>query len=191
MAHEDHREVLRDVSWEAFERLLASKGDAPLPRVTYLDGVLELLTPSRGHERQSGWIARLIETYALERGVELSAYGGWTLKDKLQRAGCEPDECYVLGDDSSAPLDRPHLAIESQWSRTAIDKLEVYRRLGVREVWLVRDDIVTMYVLVDDAYEQVVQSVCFPALDVAELCSFLDRPTMTAAMRAYRAALQS
>jgi Uma2 family endonuclease len=187
---QDQREVLHDVSWETFERVLDDKGDDGAPRVTYLDGVLELLTPSRGHERQTWWIGMLLGVYAEERDIDLSAYGGWTLKSKLRRAGCEPDGCWVIG---AEPATRkcPDLVIESQWSRSAIDKLEVYRRLEIREVWLARDDRITMYVLVDDAYQQVVRSACFPALDIAELCSFLDRPTMTAAMRAYRAVLRN
>src|SRR3982750_4042366 len=114
------REVRRGVSWSEFEALLEAKGDDSGPRVAYLDGVLELVTPSRGHEKQASWIGSLVEVYALEAGIELSAFGGWLLVDKLRRAGCEPDECYIIGLDPEEKLTRPHFAIESQWSRSAI-----------------------------------------------------------------------
>src|SRR5215831_14961968 len=90
--------VRRGVSWAAFEKFLAKRGlDEHVPRVKYLDGVLELVTPSWEHNKHNSWIGALVVTYALARGIELSAAGDWTLKDKLQLAGAEPDECYVFG----------------------------------------------------------------------------------------------
>jgi hypothetical protein len=44
-------------------------------------------------------------------------------------------------------------------------------------------------VLRGDDYEQVGASGVFPGLDLALLVSFLDRPTATEAMQAFRAAL--
>ena len=188
---EDKLRVLRDVSWDELERRLAAKGDASVPRLAYLDGVLELVTPSRGHEQHGSWIGSLVEVYALERGIELSAFGSWTLLDRLRHAGAEPDECYILGDDSEEKLTRPHFAIELQWSRSAIDKLEVYKRLGVREVWLwARPNTIAVHILKRGKFHQVGRSACLPDLDLELLCSFLDRPTMTRAMRDFRAALQ-
>src|SRR5262249_19138976 len=139
--------VLRGVSWPDFKRRLDAKGESPVPRMHYLDGVLELVTPSRGHERQGRWIGALVGTYGLERNVERSVYGSWTLKNKLRKAGAEPDECFIIGDDSAAELPRPHLAIEVNWSRRGINKLEIYRRLGVHEVWFWERDTVAIYCL--------------------------------------------
>lgn len=186
---EDEVELRRDVSWAEFEALLAAKGEAAAPRVHYLDGVLEAVTPSRGHERQGSWIGALVTAYALERDVELSAYGNWTLQDKLRKAGAEPDECFILGDDSADPLERPHLVIEVQWSRRGVNKLEVYKRLGVPEVWFWERGTIAIYLLKRDRWAKSKTSRCLPLLDVAQLASFLDRPTMTAAIRDYRRAL--
>ncbi len=176
-----------NVSWSQLARYLAKKGERAVPRVTYLDGVLELVSPARGHEKHGAWIGALVAMYALERGIELSAYGSWTLKDELKRAGAEPDECFILGDDKGKRK-RPHFAIEIQWSRKGIDKLEVYKRLGVREVWFWVSDALAVYVLKRGKFVEVERSAALPDLDL-ELRSFLDRPTMTTAMREYRAAL--
>ena len=186
----DEVTVLRDVSWREFQHRLALKGEHSVPRMHYLDGVLELMTPSRGHNRHGSYIGRLVEVYALERGIELSAYGNWTLKSKLRRAGAEPDECYILGDDSEAPLTRPHFAIEIDWSRRGVDKLEIYRRLGVREVWFWERGTLSIHVVRGRKFVQVARSVALPDLDLDALCRFLDRPTMTTAMREFRAHLQ-
>jgi Uma2 family endonuclease len=182
--------VLRDVSWREYQHRCDLKGEGHWPRMHYLDGVLELMTPSRGHGRYGAWVSRLVETWAVETGVELSAYGDWTLTDKLRRAGAEPDECYILGDDSKAPLERPHFVIEINWSRRGVDKLEIYRRLGVPEVWFWERDALTLYVLRGRKWLRAKRSDCLPGLDLEELYLFLDRPTLTTAIREFREHLQ-
>jgi Uma2 family endonuclease len=124
----DQRLVTYNVPWEHFEVQLALRGDRPVPRMAYLRGVLELMRPSRGHERIKSLIGRLIEAYALERGVDLSPYGGWMLKHAPKESAAEPDECYIVGSDQSG--DRPDLVIEVVWTSGGIDKLEIYRRLA-------------------------------------------------------------
>jgi Uma2 family endonuclease len=186
----DEIELQRDVSWPALERYLAAKGEARIPRVHYLDGLLETVTPSRGHEKHGAWIGALVTTYALARDIEISAYGSWLLKDEARRAGAEPDECFIVGDDSAAPLDRPHLVIEVQWSRGGVDKLEVYKRLGVPEVWFWERNTIVIYILRRARWARSKTSKALPGLDVVQLASFLDRPTTTAAIRDYRSALE-
>ncbi len=75
------------------------------------------------------------------------------------------------------------------WTSGGIDKLEAYRRLGVGEVWFWKNDAIQIHVLVDDRYETSAKSVALPGLDLALLVSFLDHPTATQAVRAFRAAL--
>src|SRR5262245_45932101 len=87
----DHR-VFMHVPWPHYEAILALRGDVAGPRMSYLEGVLELMSPSKSHERFKSYIGRLIEAYALERGIELSPYGSWTLKNAPKEAGAEPDE---------------------------------------------------------------------------------------------------
>jgi Uma2 family endonuclease len=186
---EDRVELRREVSWAAFEQFLDEKDEAVVPRVCYLDGVLELVTPSRGHEKHGAWIGALVVAYALERDIDLSSYRSWLLKDQVKKAGAEPDDCFIIGDDSSRPLERPHFVIEIQWSRRGVNKLEVYRRLGVPEVWFWEKGTIAVYVLKGRSFKQVTHSVALPELDLAQLTSFLDRPTTTQAIREYRAAL--
>ncbi|HIK45942.1 MAG TPA: hypothetical protein IGR64_13830 [Leptolyngbyaceae cyanobacterium M65_K2018_010] len=46
----EERRVLSRVSWEQYEALLVDMGDRSTYRVHFLDGVLEILAPSRNHE---------------------------------------------------------------------------------------------------------------------------------------------
>ena len=58
---EDQRVILHDISWPAFEAMLALRGDASGVRMYYLDGELELLSPTKIHEGRKKTLARLLE----------------------------------------------------------------------------------------------------------------------------------
>ena len=163
----DERVVMRGVPWTHFEAILALRGDTSVPRLSYLQGALELLSPSRNHESIKKLLARMIEHYAMEAGIRLSAYGSWTLRSALKERASEPDECYILGDPRLK--DTPDLVIEVVWTSGGLDKLEVYRGLGVGEVWLWRNETIRIYRLEDDAYVEMTRSELLPELDIAVL----------------------
>jgi Uma2 family endonuclease len=179
---------LHGVSWEDYERLLAMRGDHSAPRICYLEGTVEIMSPSREHEGIKSWIGRLVEVYCLHAGVEFRTLGSWTLKERREERGAEPDECYVLG---AQDADRPHLAIEVIWTSGGLDKLEIYRRLNVREVWIWQRGVIQAHALRGDQYEAIDRSEVLPGIDLDQLASFLDRPTTSQAMRDYRAALEA
>ena len=184
---EDQRVTLSDVSWADFELILSIRGDRAGVRMTYLNGVLELMSPSIDHEGIKTMIGRLVETYALERDVPLNGFGSWTLKNALRARGLEPDECYSVG--AGRPT-RPDLAIEVVWTSGGVDKLEVYRGLGVGEVWMWREGTIEVYVLAGETYERRERSVLFPDLDLAELARHIDVENQTEAIRRYRETLR-
>jgi Uma2 family endonuclease len=183
---EDHVVQLSGATWADYERLLELRGDSSAPRITFLEGTLEIMSPSFAHERIKSFLALLVATYCLDRDIRVTPAGSWTIKDRAADRGAEPDECYVFGD---APTDRPHLAIEVVWTSGGINKLEVYRKLGVQEVWFWRRGKLVPYVLRGDAYVEVATSEVLPGLDLDLLASFVDRPSLNDAVRDFRAAL--
>lgn len=187
VAHHDHIVVLHDATWADYERLLEMRGDHSAPRYAYLGGELEIMSPSRTHEAIKSVIGSLIEVWCLERGVEFRTLGSWTLKDRAVERGAEPDECYVFGDRPDAP--RPDLAVEVIWTHGGLNKLELYRQLGVPELWIWSRGRIQVHLLRGDRYESATRSAALPGIDVDELASFIDRPTTSAAMREYRAKL--
>lgn len=184
---EDQRVFLHDVSWPDFELLLKIRGDRAGVRMTYLNRVLELMSPSGDHEVIKKMIARLLEMYALETGIALNGFGSWTLKSARRACSVEPDECYSVG--TGRPT-RPDLAIEVIWTSGGIDKLEVYRGLGVGEVWMWREGAIEVYVLVEDAYLRRERSDLFASLDLVELARHVDGENQTEAIRRYRETLR-
>jgi Uma2 family endonuclease len=185
---EDRFVVRRNVSWAEYQQVLEERGEHSAPRIAYLEGLLEIMSPGPSHERLKHRIGRLIEIWCQERGIELDGVGSWTLKDKAVARGVEPDECWIFG--PARKTARPDLAIEVIWTSGSINKLEIYRKLGVREVWIWRRGKLTAYVLRGETYEPVSESRVLPGIDLAQLTSVLDRPTATAAMDAYRELLR-
>ena len=186
VAH-DHIVVLRGASWADYQRVMELRGDKSAPRIAFLEGDLEIMSPSSSHENIKSLIGRLVEVYCLEHDLEFRALGAWTLEDKTVARGVEPDECYVLSTDPDAQ--RPDLAIEVVWTSGGIAKLDIYRKLGVREVWFWRDGVLSVHLLHGESYVTTTTSAALPGLDLALLASVLDRPTTSAAIKAYRAAL--
>lgn len=91
------------------------------------------------------------------------AFGSWTLKGKKKDRAAEADECYIFGTE---PRDRPQLAIEVEWTRGGIDRLEIYRKLGVEEVWYWRKGAIQVYVLAGEQFERSPRSRILPGLDL-------------------------
>jgi Uma2 family endonuclease len=183
----DHIVVLHDVTWEDYERLLEIRGDHSAPRISYLGGAVEIMSPSKDHEQIKSYIGHLLETWCIDRGIEVRPFGSWTLTREENGRAAEADECYAFGTE---PRESPQLAIEVEWTRGGIDKLEIYRRLGVEEVWYWRKGVIEVYVLAEGTFTRTQRSRLLPPLDVEVLASMLDRDTLTQAVRDFRKAFE-
>jgi Uma2 family endonuclease len=188
LPREDHFVHLHGVSWADYERILEIRGDKSAPRISYLEGTLEIMSPSLPHDSIKSTIGRLVEVWCLEHDIEFLTAGSWTVKNKRKKRGVEPDECYVFS--AFAAPKRPDLAIEVVWTSGGIDKLDVYRKLGVPEVWWWEAGAIQVHRLRGERYSAVRASVALRGIDLVELARFLDQPTTSQAIRAYRAALK-
>jgi Uma2 family endonuclease len=187
--NDDHVVLLHNAAWSDYQRVLELRGDRSVPRLAYLEGVLQLMSPSRDREAIKSLIGCLVEVWCLEHNIEFSVFGSWTLESKQDERGVEPDECYIFGDPRG--VQRPHLAIEVIWTSGGLDKREIYRKLGVAELWFWRRGRIVVHVLRGETYEETPHSEVLPGIDLVELIGFLDRPTASSAIREYRAALQA
>jgi hypothetical protein len=75
----DHFVRLHGVSWADYQRLLRIRGDHSAPRITYLEGEVEIMSPSRSHESIKSFIGCLVEVYCIHHDIEFTPYGAWTL----------------------------------------------------------------------------------------------------------------
>ncbi|HUH02909.1 MAG TPA: Uma2 family endonuclease, partial [Kofleriaceae bacterium] len=182
----DQRLLIHGVTWGQYTATRALFDDHPGLRMTYMEGTLEITSPSAEHERSKKIIARLIETYAVAKRIALNGYGSTTFKKQAAERGAEPDECYVIG----APLGEvPDIAIEVVITSGGVDKLGVYRGLSVPEVWFFHEGRFYVYSLQASGYEPRARSAYLPELDLEHLATFVDRPDQTDAVIAYRDSL--
>ena len=157
------------VTWQAYELLLASLGNSSSYRVAYLVETLEIMSPSRSHELDKENIGRLLEAYLEENRIRFWGLGSTTFKSEDKQAGKEPDKSYCIGTDK----DIPDLAIEVIYTSGGVDSLEIYRRLGVREVWFWQNNQFKIYCLQDSNYPLKTQSQLLPNLDLALLARYV------------------
>jgi Uma2 family endonuclease len=175
---------LHGVTWEQYEAMVTAVGSRPRLRMTYLEGLLELMTISAEHEMLKKMIARLIEIYALEKDIDLFSCGSATYRSAAAARGLEPDESYCVG----TRKEFPDFAIKVVLTSGGLDKLRVYQGLGIPEVWFWQDGKLVVHRLQadGDAYAPVSRSVLLPDLDLELLATHIRPEDEPQAVKAFR-----
>ncbi|BBD60142.1 hypothetical protein NIES2109_29370 [Nostoc sp. HK-01] len=174
----EERFISSGVSWDSYESLLTKLENNSHYRVNYLDGILEIVSPSIRHEKIKTNLGMLLERFFYSKRIRFVPMGSSTFKNKVRKAGVEPDECYCIGEENKVP----DLAIEVVLTSGSVSKLEIYRRLGVAEVWFWERNQFKLYHLRDNSqqeqatvypdtygYEPISQSEILPELDISLL----------------------
>jgi len=184
----DERVFMHAVTWETYEALLEDRGESAIPRLSYLDGELELMSPTHYHERIKETLGALCVYYCFERGITIQALGSWTVRRRKKKAGAEADCCYVFA--RGEPI-RPDLAIEVVWTSGGIDKLEIWRRLGVPEVWVWEDGVIGIYAMQEGQYQLQPRSQFLPEFPLALASELVQLEAITDALARWRDALRA
>ncbi|MDF5726848.1 MAG: Uma2 family endonuclease [Rhizonema sp. PD38] len=170
--------ITSGVNWESYEALLDKIVDNSHYRINYLDGLLEIVSLSIRHENIKTNLGMLLERFFYKKRIRFFPMGSSTFKNKARKAGAEPDECYCIGEEKKVP----DLAIEVVVTSGNIRKLEIYRRLGVQEIWFWERYQFKLYHLRDNSstekaavypetygYEQITKSELLPDWDISLL----------------------
>jgi Uma2 family endonuclease len=191
----EQRHTVSPVSCSQYEALLSDLGEQSSYRVSYLDGVLEIVAPSRRHESGKTRIGNLLAIYFLETDTEYFPTGSTTFRKSQQEVGGEPDESYCIGTDKEFP----DLAIEVVVTSGGINRLALYQRLGIREVWFWQENHLAIYHLRPDSdqfpstygYEALNHSEILPELNIELLTQCIQNPSPLAAAKAFRQGIQN
>ncbi len=167
--------TIANLSWEDFEALLNDLGEKRKTRLTYYQGCLEIMSPLAIHERPHRIIAYIITTILESQGRNWEDFGSTTLK-LPNVAGVEPDTCFYIDNASvvqgcsNLNLEQyppPDLAIECDvTSQTTIN---AYTAIKVPEVWIYSNHQLTVYILDNNNYRTVENSLSFPHFPVKQL----------------------
>lgn len=160
--------LIPEITWTQLETLEASFQDLKGVRFSYLDGYLQIMNLSLEHEEAKFIISALLEAYMREKGIRFYGKGSATIGTKNIGGKKEPDESYNL----YSKKDIPDLVIEIVVSSGGINTLELYRRIGVSEVWFWEDGLLKIYTLQEN-YVLSEKSLLLPDLDINILTKYI------------------
>ncbi|NEO98200.1 MAG: Uma2 family endonuclease [Symploca sp. SIO2E9] len=170
----EERFICDHLNWQDYEALLTKLEDNSHYRVSYLDGVLEILSPSSRHEKPKKRLGLLIELFLCKKQIQATPMRSTTLRKQLQQAGVEPDESYCIEQEKAIP----DLAIEVIVTSGSINKLEIYRRLGVTEVWFWKSNRLNLYHLRQHTPTQFQETYGYQQIALSELLPELSIPLL-------------
>ncbi len=147
--------IFSNIEWSEYENILENLGDISWCRISFLDGLLEIMAPGRKHERIKELTGRLIVAYCDEKEIDYFSFGSTTLKNEKFKVGKEPDTGYAIEIDKELP----DIAVEVNQTSGSINDLEKYKRLGIQEVWIWdKNDKLEFYILTNNEYIKSIKS---------------------------------
>jgi len=156
------------ISWEQFIHIQQAFADVPGIRLTYCEGVLEIMPLSKQHEFICHLLGILLGLYFIHQRIRFFPSGAYSqiLEGVTEY---QSDLSYCFDQDK----DIPDLCIEVVITNSRLDKLRKYQLRGVPEVWFWQDDQIRVYSLVAGNYEVREKSGLLPDLDLTFLCECL------------------
>ncbi|MEA5515593.1 Uma2 family endonuclease [Nodularia sp. UHCC 0506] len=168
--------LLKDISWQQLENILAEMGEKRAARISYSDGWLEIMVPLPEHEKDKEIVGELVRILLDYLEIDFEPFGSTTLKNEQMRQAVEPDTCFYIENQAAVigknRLDLtidppPDLAIEIDiTSRTRFDNYEI---LGVPELWRYTKQGLEISLLQGRKYIKAQSSPNFPNIPIVEL----------------------
>jgi Uma2 family endonuclease len=214
----EQRVVLPSITWEKFEQILSELPPDRQIRLTYHRGKLEMMTPVAEHDRCQRLLDSLILVLADELDRPVEAIAPVLIESRELDIAIEPDACYYLllggrgGHGGTAPTtDRveihlpadspPDLLVEVALTQTKLEKLPLYTRLAIPEVWRyittagenVLKGKLEIYHLQGDRHTPQRHSTVFPGVSSDRILEFIeqsDSMSLSASLRLLRAWIQ-
>lgn len=178
----EHKVILKRVSWETYQRLLAEHQDVSGTHFIYDEGILEIMVLSARHEQPNRILALLVEVLAEEFGIDVCAVGSMTFQRENLRKGFEPDSAFYIAhatevegtevDPAGDPP--PDLIIEVDVTSPSLPRFPIFAAFGVPEVWRYDGSRVTIHRPEGGRYVEVASSPAFPPLTAEIATRFLE-----------------
>src|SRR6516225_1845301 len=177
----ESRVLLRKATWEQYVSLRDARENSRM-RMTYDRGELEIMSPSKPHERLGYLIGRFIDIWTLDRRIPIQSCRSTTFRRMDLRRGVEPDNCYYIEneavvrdrEDADLAIDPPpDLVVEVDVTSKSIARLPIYAALGVPEVWQWRDETMHVLRLKSRKYVKVRASQALPGCPCARMVALI------------------
>ncbi|MCU7242057.1 MAG: Uma2 family endonuclease [Microcystis aeruginosa WS75] len=177
----ERRVTFYHLNWLSYQQILQALGENNRAHLFYDRGTLEITMPLEEHEFYRELIGLSIRILVSELGLKIKSMGSTTLAREDLERGAEPDNAYyiqnqakVLGKRINLTEDPPpDLVVEVDITHTDINKLALYARLGVPELWRFNGQIWRIYRLDKGVYQEGEFSPTFPLVPKTKLYEFL------------------
>ncbi len=175
---------LRGQTWENYEEILESVGEASGLRISFDGRNVKIMTLSTKHEKYVRFIEMIITTLSLKIRKRILHFGSATIKSSCQERGSEPDCCFyvqnaeLVADKDTIDFSRdvpPDIVVEIDIHHSSTEKFEIYSKLRVPEFWLYDGERLRIYRFESETYVAVKKSVALPILSDDVLTDFLNR----------------
>ena len=163
------------MSWADYQKLIIHRQGCSTPRFKYADGYLTLKMPTFEHGQLDAIVADLIVAILNQHLRDYVRTTPVTLQIPEQ-AGIEPDHCFWLNNWAAvsgknridlATDPPPDIAVEVDV--TNFTNIADYERFEVPEVWLIRGNILAIFVLTSGGYVPADASQFFPDIAIPTL----------------------
>jgi Uma2 family endonuclease len=164
-------------TWQEYQRLCQQRGDGSIPRIKYRSGEVLLMSPLPKHGRDVSLIADIIKACLDRVGREYDSFTPVTM-ELPEESGIEPDYCFYIDRwQAVSGKERidwrvdppPDLVLEVDV--TSYSDVNDYLPYRVPEVWLWRNNQLSLYQLQETGYVSQERSRYFPDRDLADIIS--------------------
>jgi Uma2 family endonuclease len=168
--------LLKELNWQKFETILSELGESRASRLSYSNGILEIMVPLPEHEKDKEIISYMVQFLLEALNIDFEPLGSTTFKNERMNQAVEPDACFYIK-NYQAVIGKNRLNLESDpppdlvleidiTSRTYLDN---YRQLGVPELWRYTQSGLQINLLQEGEYIESLSSPNFPQIPIIEL----------------------
>jgi Uma2 family endonuclease len=159
-------------TWQDYCQLRDSRGDGSIPRLKYHAGEILLMSPLPRHGREAHLIARIVEIILESQDRNYETFTPITI-ELPEVGGIEPDYCFYI-DNWQAVVGKDRIDWQLDPPPDLVVEIDVtsytseldFLPYNVPEVWLFKNDRLTIYQLADSKYQVSEHSRYFPKIAI-------------------------
>jgi Uma2 family endonuclease len=145
LAATDQCVIMHNIGWEGYLRVLRARGENGRPKLLYLDGDVQLMSPAYPHEQMADRLSDLVKIAARELRLPHKSVRSTTFRRRKNLGGAEADASFYLQSleriRGRRQLDLrrdppPDLVLEAVNTHQAEAAIEVWRHFGVPVLWI-------------------------------------------------------
>lgn len=170
----------QSVTWSQFKTLQSAFAEIGGVRMTYCEGILEIMTIGLLHEMITNLLGYLLAHYFMIKRIRFTSTGAYSqiIEPKVE---FQADLSFSFSNNPETT----DLCMEVVVTSRSIKKLRKYQLRNIPEVWFWQDGKIRIYCLQDDEYGEVATSSWLPDLNITHLEQCLLMESQLEAMIAF------